>query len=198
MVKKPPANARDLGLIPGWGRSPGKEMATNAVFLPGKFHGQRSLVGYSPWGRKRVRHGLATKQQRHPEVGLLDLTISISNFSRNCHIVSQSGCTVSRSQEQYTRVLKVHFNTRLTEVHGPHPSGGCQAARSGGDRSKTLPSTRADEPHESRAGSVEAAARTWEYWTKADLPTHWYPGVAIDSMVACSQTHSYSSRVRNA
>ena len=22
------------------------------VFLPGKFHGQRRLVGYSPWGRK--------------------------------------------------------------------------------------------------------------------------------------------------
>ena len=21
------------------------------VFLPGEFHGQRSLVGYSPWGR---------------------------------------------------------------------------------------------------------------------------------------------------
>ena len=33
------------------------------VFLTGKFHGQRSLVGYSPWGRKRVRHSLATKQQ---------------------------------------------------------------------------------------------------------------------------------------
>ena len=30
-------------------------------FLPGKFHGQRSLVGYSPWGGKRVRHNLATK-----------------------------------------------------------------------------------------------------------------------------------------
>ena len=26
------------------------------AFLPGKSHGQRSLVGYSPWGRKRVRH----------------------------------------------------------------------------------------------------------------------------------------------
>ena len=26
------------------------------VFLPGKFHGQRSLVGYGPWGRKRFRH----------------------------------------------------------------------------------------------------------------------------------------------
>ena len=23
------------------------------VFLPGKFHGQRSLRGYSPWGRKK-------------------------------------------------------------------------------------------------------------------------------------------------
>ena len=23
------------------------------VFLPGKFHGQRSLVGYSPWGHKK-------------------------------------------------------------------------------------------------------------------------------------------------
>ena len=22
------------------------------VFLPGEFHGQRSLMGYSPWGRK--------------------------------------------------------------------------------------------------------------------------------------------------
>jgi len=30
------------------------------VFLPGESHGQRSLAGYSPWGRK-VRHDLATK-----------------------------------------------------------------------------------------------------------------------------------------
>ena len=29
-----------------------KEMATTPVFLSKKFHGQRSLVGYSPWGRK--------------------------------------------------------------------------------------------------------------------------------------------------
>ena len=32
-----------------------KEMATTPVFMPGESHGQRSLVGYSPWGR-RVRH----------------------------------------------------------------------------------------------------------------------------------------------
>ena len=24
------------------------------VFLPGKFHGQRTLVGYSPWGHKEL------------------------------------------------------------------------------------------------------------------------------------------------
>ena len=29
-----------------------KEMATTPVLLPGKFHGWRSLVSYSPWGRK--------------------------------------------------------------------------------------------------------------------------------------------------
>ena len=34
------------------------------VFLPGEFHGQRSLVSYSPWGHKKVRHNLATKQQQ--------------------------------------------------------------------------------------------------------------------------------------
>ena len=30
------------------------------VFLPGESHGRRSLVGYSPWGRKRVGHNWAT------------------------------------------------------------------------------------------------------------------------------------------
>ena len=29
-----------------------KEMAAHSIFLPGKPHGQRSLVGYSPRGRK--------------------------------------------------------------------------------------------------------------------------------------------------
>ena len=33
------------------------------VFFPGKSHGQRSLGGHSPWGRQRVGHDLATKQQ---------------------------------------------------------------------------------------------------------------------------------------
>ena len=53
MVKNPPANAGDANLIPGLGRSPGEGNGNPLqLFLPGKSHGQRSLVGYSPWGRK--------------------------------------------------------------------------------------------------------------------------------------------------
>ena len=29
------------------------------LFLPGKFHGQRSLAGYNPWCRKRIGHNWA-------------------------------------------------------------------------------------------------------------------------------------------
>ena len=35
-----------------------------SVFLPMKSHGQRSLVDYSRWGSKRIRHDLMTKWQQ--------------------------------------------------------------------------------------------------------------------------------------
>ena len=35
------------------------------VFLPGTFHGQRSLAGSSPWGCKIAGHNLPTKQQEN-------------------------------------------------------------------------------------------------------------------------------------
>ena len=41
----------DMGSIPGSGRSPG---GGNGNPLPGESHGQRSLVGYSPWGCKEL------------------------------------------------------------------------------------------------------------------------------------------------
>ena len=44
--KKSACNVEDPGSAPGSGRSPGE------VFLPGESHGQRSLAGSSPWGRK--------------------------------------------------------------------------------------------------------------------------------------------------
>ena len=46
-------SAGDLGSIPGLGRSPGEGNGNPLQYsLPGKFHGLRTLVGYSPWGRK--------------------------------------------------------------------------------------------------------------------------------------------------
>ena len=56
VVKKLLANSgdvRDRGLISGLGRFLGVENGNpTPVFLPGKFHGERSLTGYSPWGSK--------------------------------------------------------------------------------------------------------------------------------------------------
>ena len=52
VVKNPPANAgdpRDMGSIPGLGRSPGVGNGNTLQYsCLEKFHGQRSLVGYSP------------------------------------------------------------------------------------------------------------------------------------------------------
>ena len=49
-----------------WEESLKKEMATTLVFLPGKFHEQRRLAGYSSWGViKRAEHDLATKLSLH-------------------------------------------------------------------------------------------------------------------------------------
>ena len=46
-------NAGDQGSIPRLGKIPWRrEWLPTPVFLPGEFHGERSLVGYSPWGCK--------------------------------------------------------------------------------------------------------------------------------------------------
>ena len=37
------------------------------LFLPGEFHGQRSLVGYSPWGRKESDTTEATEHSTAPD-----------------------------------------------------------------------------------------------------------------------------------
>ena len=60
VVKNLPANAGDhkrhrfdpwIRKIP-WSR----KWQPTPIFLPGESHGQRSLLGYSPWGHRRVGH----------------------------------------------------------------------------------------------------------------------------------------------
>ena len=58
MVQNLPANTGDVkgvGSIPGLERSLGIRNGNPIpAFLPGKFHGQKSLVDYSPWDCKEL------------------------------------------------------------------------------------------------------------------------------------------------
>ena len=70
VVKNLPVSAgdvRDMGSVPGSERPPEGGMATHStpVFLPGDLQGQRSLVDYSSWGRKRFGHDSATNTHTH-------------------------------------------------------------------------------------------------------------------------------------
>ena len=56
---------RRLEVSPWFGKIPWRrEWLPTPVFLPGESHGQRSLVDYSPWGRKELdtTEGLSTAQ----------------------------------------------------------------------------------------------------------------------------------------
>ena len=58
-------DTEDTGLIP-WR----KAWQPTSVFLPGKFHGQRDLVGYSPCGHKEsdtTEHNISSRRQFQKE-----------------------------------------------------------------------------------------------------------------------------------
>ena len=72
VVKNLPANAGDARDT-GSGRFPWRrKWQPNPVFLPGKFHGQRSLAGYNPWGCKDSNRNeqLSTRRAKKTEAGL--------------------------------------------------------------------------------------------------------------------------------
>ena len=66
-----------------------KEMATTPVLLPGESHGQKSLLGYSPWGCKesdkteRLTH---SQLMRHPHIKLFH-TSALLQMPNNHSIV---------------------------------------------------------------------------------------------------------------
>ena len=74
--KEPACSCRRLRFDPWARKIPCKRKhQPSPVFLPGKSHGQRSLEAYSPWGRKRVGHYLAAKQQQ-----TLSWSLSMESF----------------------------------------------------------------------------------------------------------------------
>ena len=62
--KESACQGRRCGFKPWVGKIPWKrKWQFTPVFLPGKSHGQTSLVDYGLWSHKSVGHDLATKQQ---------------------------------------------------------------------------------------------------------------------------------------
>ena len=86
--KESACNAGDLHLIPGSEDPLKKGMAIHPVFLPGEFHGQRSLVDWSPWSYKE-----------------LDMTEHLTHFR-----ASQSSHWAGHHQLSY----KIHFLLHVT------------------------------------------------------------------------------------
>ena len=74
-------DVRDVGSIPGSGRFPWRRAwQPTPVFLPGEAHGQRSLVGYSPWGHKEL-DTIEGAQHAHQRLGLSALTTEGPGFN---------------------------------------------------------------------------------------------------------------------
>ena len=83
MEENMPTNAGDMDSIPGSGKFPWRrKWQPTPVFLPGEYHGQRSLVGYSPWGHKRLEYDLNNNNSNNNK-----LCISISHVTSNCLLV---------------------------------------------------------------------------------------------------------------
>ena len=57
-----------------------REWQSTAVFLPGEFHGQRILAGYSPWGHKESD---TTERLTHTHTHTHNLNPNISTIMSN-------------------------------------------------------------------------------------------------------------------
>ena len=78
---------------------PGRKWQPTPVFLLGKFHGQRCLVGYSPWGRKETRLSAHTQTHTHKfclraicSLRPPECWSSLENLKADRHLRSASHC----------------------------------------------------------------------------------------------------------
>ena len=82
-VKNPPASAGDikrLGFDPWVGKiSWRRKWQLTPVFLPGESHGQRSLAGYSSWGRRELDMTEVT-ERANIYIQIQFISIAIQNY----------------------------------------------------------------------------------------------------------------------
>ena len=93
VVKNPPAKQktrRRHGFNPWVGNIPWRrKWQPTPVFLPEKFHGQRSLAGYSPWGHKEsdTTEWLNNNKQNHFMQGSFVIILTFQKEHFGSHIV---------------------------------------------------------------------------------------------------------------
>ena len=89
---------KSLGFNPWVRKFPwSKKLQCTLVFLPGKFHGQRSLADYSPWGLKSVWHASAAEQ---PYTGKRDYFLCLKDQE-----TQYTGGSLNRRPRQTQNVL---------------------------------------------------------------------------------------------
>ena len=104
MVKNLPASAgdfRDTGSIPGLGRSPGgghgNPLQYSCLENP---HVQRSLAGYSPWGRTESDTTKATYKGKH---GASQVALVIKNLPASAGDVRDEGSIPGLGRSSWRR-----------------------------------------------------------------------------------------------
>ena len=130
-------------LYPGWEDPLEKEMTTTPVFLPGEFHGQRSLVGYSPWSHGELdttQRLSAHSLQSHSECrisefwitapsvhtvrllqasGFISINRSIQNLVFYVFLLKDTWVTIYCS---FVTIQQQHSNSGLNPADLTHPS----------------------------------------------------------------------------
>ena len=119
-LKNPPANAGDEGSIfSGLERSPGEGTGNPLqLFLPRKSHGQRSLVGYSVWGHKRVGHDVGTRQQQQVIESLCCSSENFYNIVNRLWKKASSRVKVPVTQSCPTLCDSMNCSPPGSSVHG--------------------------------------------------------------------------------
>ena len=116
VVKNPPADAGDAcvkGLIPRSGRCWRRAWKSTPVFLPGESYGRRSLVSYSPWGR-RVRNDWSTlgrmhDMPKHRRYGTWELRPGVAASSESLlemHNLRPPPSDLLLQMQPFTRILR--------------------------------------------------------------------------------------------
>ena len=121
LVKNVPVSAgdaRDVNSIPGWEDSLEQEMATTPVFLSGKFHAHRSLVGYSPWSHKEL--DMTEYAHTHTNIcyglGNVSLLYRFLPVSRVRHYYNQGSYRAIYLISLFKLPSHHYFNWRLSHI----------------------------------------------------------------------------------